>query len=302
MMKLSVKRNKQFDRYLDLSLKMIPILVSMFLIGNVLFNISYFSSLRCDWSNLLTLSDYYEGSIIYLQYTLLMFLFAFLFYMFQKKGLEYFKKLLSYIWSIILLFFYTLLIIYYYVRIMIVRIVMIKDKISAFSIKRSYISTLKKMKLVYRLIFKYFLLKILGIIALVVLIGFLIMIFITVIYTLYVYNWFSLIIATTIYVNILLFIKPKSSILQNILLFVVIYLYAMWSIGGLSARHTQTYELPILDFISSSQTTYISTNKQQNLVLVRAINKGVIAEDNDKLYFFKWEDVEYLYQKKHDKK
>ncbi len=300
-MKLSVKEIKQFNRCLELSLKMIPIVLAIFLVGNILFNISYFSSLQFEWSSLLTLSDYYEGSILYVAYAFLMFLLVYSIHLFQKKGFAYIKNAISYIYKIILLIFAIVLLIPLSIGIGIVQIIMIKKQGVSFRIKRKYVSFLKGIKSGWRLICEEFFLQLVGFIAIVILIIFLLMLFITIIYTLYLYNWLSLIIAIMLYINLLLLIKQNPSLWKIAFICVTIYWYTMWSIGGLSARPNPGYDLPFFNFISNPQMTHVVTSQQQDFILVRTINKGVIVRDNDDLYFFKWEDVKYLRKQKVEK-
>ena len=300
-MKLSVKEMKQFNRCLELSLKMIPIVLAIFLVGNILFNISYFSSLQFEWSSLLSLSDYYEGSILYVAYAFLMFLLVYSIHLFHKKGLAYIKNLISYVYKIVLLIFTIVLLIPLSIGIGIIQIIMIKKRGVSFRIKRKYISFLKGIKSGWHLIYEQFFLQVIGFIAVVILIIFLLMLFITIIYTLYLYNWLSLIIAIMLYINLLLLIKQNSSLWKIAFICVVIYWYTMWSIGGFTARPNPGYDLPFLNFISNPQMTHVVTAQQQDFILVRTINKGVIVKDNEDLYFFQWEDVKYLRKQKVEK-
>ncbi len=104
-----------------------------------------------------------------------------------------------------------------------------------------------------------------------------------------------------IYINLLLLAKRNLSLWKITFICVTGYWYTMWAIGGLTARPSPGYDLPFLNFISNRQITHVVTSQQQNFILVRTINKGVIARDNDDLYFFQWEDVKYLHKEKTEK-
>ena len=114
-MHISKRDRKRLNNWLELSLKAIPIFLAVFLIGNVLFNISYFSSVQFEWSSLLTISDYYEGSILYIAYALLVFLLVSGLYLFQKKGMGSIKELISYFWKTVVLMFSAVIIVFLYI-------------------------------------------------------------------------------------------------------------------------------------------------------------------------------------------
>lgn len=300
-MNLSIKEKKQFNRLLELSLKIIPACLAIFLIGNILFNISYFSSLQFEWSSLLTLADYYEGSILYVAYAFLVFLLVSGLYLFQKKGMSAAKETILYLRKIIILIFSAIALLPLFISLGIVRITMIRRGKLTFHIKRKYIELLKDMKSAWKLVYRQFFLHIIGLICLVSLGAFLLILLFIIIYTLYLYNWLSLLIVLGIYINLLLLINRDPSLWKILAISVTVYWYTMWSLGGFTARPNPGYGFPFLNFIAQHQPTHISTTYQQDLILVRMINKGVIAKDNDDIYFIKWEDVKYLHKQKNAK-
>ncbi len=300
-MNLSIREKKQFNRLLELSLKLIPVCLAVFLIGNILFNISYFSSLQFEWSSLLTLADYYEGSILYVAYAFLVFLLISGLYLFQKKGISSAKEIISYFWKTIVLIFSAIAILLLYIPLGMIRITMIRKGKLTFHIKRKYVELVNTMKSAWKLVCRQFFWHIIGLICLVSLCVFLFIVLFIIIYTLYLYNWLSLLIAVGIYINLLLLINRDPSLWKILAICITVYWYTMWCLGGFTARPSPGYDFPFLNFIAQHQITQISTAYQQDLILVRAINKGVIAKDNDDIYFIKWEDVKYLRRHKAEK-
>lgn len=301
MIKEFYSKTKILDKYLDIFLKGIPIGIAIFFIGSILFNISYFWNLDVKWTSLLVLSDYYEGTMeVILYFVIIGFIFLGLKHLYKiiSKSFKMFKSLLSTILRLIRSYFK---IIYTTIRFIRICVKLRNSNEISFSIKKELlyckhslpniqkeliINTLQVIFLSIPIIL-FSLIGIMGILCLLV----------DFIYKIYLYNWTLFLLLILFYLYLKSYNDNKLNELQNIIFICLLYWLSMWSTGGLSAHPISGDNVSFLKFISRSQITYVSTNQEQDFILVRAINKGVIVKDEDNLYFFKWEDVKFLNKK-----
>lgn len=296
------RTKKRVELYLDLFLKSLPLFVAIFFVGSVIFNIAYFRALNLDWPAFLSLSDYYEGSIFAVIHLFVVCIATLGLYLLQVKGGNLVKNLILKMgtlkivlkaWKKCLIAEWGWLCIRQKMRFL---------KNIPFDIKREYLKATKQLKEYQEESFDSLtriFLNILKILFLLFLGAFWL---ITVLYLIYITNWPILLIVFFTYIQLLLF-KKNHKYYSFGGLFVVIgmfYFTCMWNLGLVLSQGKAGTDILSL-FHASNSASSLARIGEEDYVLIRGLNRGVLVKNEEKILFFKWEDVKYLYKEKTEK-
>ncbi len=283
---------KEFNRYLDITLKIIPALITFVFIESIIFNLSYFNALNSEWTMLLSLPDYYEGSIFAIHYIFILGMISLVIYM-LPKFLKTIYRFCIYFLRCIRIFciciFLSCQMLYIQTK--------LKTKTFSLNFKKKYVALKKELHNIW-----WELMQILSsifkiLIPLIILELFLFFSALHLTYTTYLYNWKLLLIALLVfYLFIVWQKKPKSKLLVSICCGILLFSMLMWNLGAHIATQSRGYDfLSISKYLPTQKYSLASINGQKYR-LIRALNKGILVKKDEKLLFFKWEDVASLEQ------
>lgn len=300
-MKNCIRKSKQIEKYLEIVLKAIPIVVTLFFIGSVFFNFGYFRNVDLSLISLLSLSDYYEGSLFSVYYILMFTLVLMALYVLVDCIFLLYE-------TIKCLFYFP----YLYISILI-RSFIVKKKANSIINKldkdtrklrsmKDFENSVKEEKKLFRetqqnliIFIKNFLKSLLKLMLVFV---FTALFAIVSIYCIYLVNWRLLIIIFILFV--FLKIQQKYRFTRIKLFFVLssLFFYGMFDLGNQIVFEKPGKEIDCLSKICPTRSkVYVNIEKEQ-YQLMRVIGKGVLVKKENEILFFKWEDVENLYQQK----
>ena len=297
-----IQFNKRYVSYcLDICLKIIPVFLAVFIVGNVCFNVFYFQALRSEWVFLLSLSDYYEGNLFVIRYStdiLLLVLGCFFIQKFLKLVIKETALSIKLLWAKCKSWYK----IYLFYRSLKRKVKQCKAA-NTFSYKRRrrFAQQRKEIKRIIKDWQKESDIKVMfevliDCIICILLVGS----FAFQIYELYVVNWQFIICVVFMY-SLICFFQHQTKEKKLVFMIVSVFLYwgLMAILGGIIA-----FDKPTLPSIAESQlflkrypSFVIIRSQQKSYVLKRAIAKGVLVTDDENMYFFPWDDVETVWQK-----
>ncbi len=299
MKHLTIKKTKQF---VDLFLKSLPILIAIFFVGSLAFNVAYFRALHLNWYMFLSLSDYYEGSIFSI---LNLFLVGFVvvgLHILQPQGLELIKLLLIDIKKIKLLLFAMKQCLLLEWKLLLIRQRMRFLNDIPFEIKRMYLKETRQLKIDHKKISKLLKKFLWNITKILVVLFIVVCWFGTVLYLIYITNWPILLVVLFAYIQIFIIKKhhKRRSLVGVCFAVGVLYLTCMWDLGTYLAQERSGYDILSIRKFLNAGTSRVKI-AEKDYVLVRGLTRGVVVKDQNEIFFFKWEDVKYLYKEETDK-
>lgn len=300
-MKKYLRKSKTIEKYLEIVLKAIPVFVTFFFVGSVFFNFGYFRNVNLSLISLLSLSDYYEGSLFSLYH-----IFIIIFSLLMLNCL--WNALLS-LWDIRKQFLKAKSI---YADIK-TKSSTIKMKVTSMinelekirygeEKKKELKSLLEEEKQEFKEtqeMFTNLKIKLIKETAKILLILLCISLSIaTRIYCVYLFNLSLVIMIGILFVVFKLQQKYKFSKKTLLFIFLFGYPFVMFSLGNLLVFAKPGKGINCLAKICPIQSkVYVNIEKEQ-YQLMRLISRGVLVKKENEILFFKWEDVENLYQQK----
>lgn len=299
-----MKRTKKqkVEEFLDLLLKALPILIAIFFVGSLAFNVAYFRALKLNWYMFLSLSDYYEGSLFAILNLFLIGFIALGLHALQPQGIKLIKRLffdLNKIKLLLLVLKQCLLLEW---KMLLIRQRMRFLSNIPFDIKRTYLQEIRDSKILHKKIFillKKFLWNVVKILF-VLLCG--VCWFGAILYLIYITNWPILLIIILAYIQLFIIKKNHKhlSLLVQCFALFALYLTCMWDLGTYLAQERSGYDvLSIRQFLN--QEPSLARIAEKDYVLVRGLTRGIVVKDQDEILFFKWEDVKFLHKQRNEK-
>lgn len=286
---------KEIIEFFDIGIKGIPILIGMLLLGSIFFNFFYFYRFNIQFMSLLSLSDYYEGSAIYIFVILAInFTIFYNFFITSQKSLlrslsEYLdilKKLISLLYILskqcISYSFLTLSMeknkVQYNEKIQ--KSEYFKQEFKDLSLeidceKTKIYSDLKKsIKLFFSSLYAT--------------ICFILIIFVSFIPLAFLLLFLSGC-SRYVFIEIFIFYFFLYIIvkLRNIFYVFFTFLFMYFGFMGFSGY-------TVANFVENNMNTIVYTNDNNNYNLIRIISKGVIVLKDDKYIFIKWDDIKTI--------
>ncbi len=294
-----IRKFRQIEKYLEIALKSIPIGVVLFFVGSFFLNLGYFRKLGLSLMSLLSLSDYYEGSLFSIYYIGIILFSLFLLNTTQSSILLLYKMV-----GLCTRFFW------YYILILIKSIAikrksrLIMEKIrqenNSSDKKRELDDIIKEEKKLFATASNNFYSGIkkftkAGIkLLFLLLMGFILIT--SHLYCVYIYNWGLLVIIGILYISFKIVQKHKISKIGFLSILFLFYVNGMYELG-LMLVSTYPGKISPWNFkiCSISKNMYVNINEEQ-YVFMRSLNRGILVKKDEEIFFFRWEDVQFLYQ------